>query len=269
MTIDRIVEEVRRDGFSVARGFLAPREVARLRAVCRGAMSRATKVGGGRVLWDLQHELPEVHRLLIDERTVSLARAVVGGRVLELHQDAVHQGPVNRGWHKDAADYMQGRRDGPDWADDYRIVHFAWYLQDHVQHAGGISFRRGSHRIRDDRGGTVVTPPIAAGDLALFDLRTTHFGNTIQLRDGRPLFLDRVWRKGTLPFTVAARVVRALPALFRPEHGDERFVVFAMYGGDDAHTRRFFSWLRTQPDLLHVRRYTAPTPLDEDRVLVS
>ncbi|MGZ5970544.1 MAG: phytanoyl-CoA dioxygenase family protein [Polyangiales bacterium] len=261
MSDSSIAARFRTDGFVVVPGFLDAREVERMRALCVANMFRGERVGGGTCLADLQHHLPEAHALVTDPRSLAVARALVGPRVLDVHQNAVHRGTVNRGWHKDAVDYMQGRPDGPDWADDYRIVHFAWYLQDHTEFAGGISFRRGSHRIKNHRDGEVVTPPLRAGDLVAFDLRTSHFGNTIQLRDGRTVFLDRLWRSKRPPWSLTSRAVRRLKGVFRPEHGDGRLVIFAMYGADDAHTHRFFGWLRTQPDLRHVLRYDGPTLL--------
>lgn len=240
------------DGFVVVPRFLDQARVQRLRAVAREA--RGARVGGGRVVSDLARTLPELYALVTDPETIELARMLVGDRVLHLHQNALHLGTVNRGWHKD--DYG-ARPDEP----DYRLVHFAWYLQEHVEHGGGISFRRGSHRTKGDKTGPIVTPPVGAGDLVVFDLRTTHFGNVMQLRSGRPVYLDRVWRSRMPPWRTVAKLTRALPRIFRPEHGVDRQVVFAMYGADDAHTARFFSWLQTQPDLGHVRSYDAPAVL--------
>ncbi|HEX3593792.1 MAG TPA: phytanoyl-CoA dioxygenase family protein [Polyangiaceae bacterium] len=256
-----------RDGYLVVPGILDETRVQTLRRDLHQARVRGAAVGGGRVLFDPGASIPAVRALFTDPATLAIAREVVGNLVVDLHQSAAHFGAVNRGWHKDCADYMQGRSDGPDWSDDYRIVHFAWYLQDHARHGGGISFRRGSHRIRNDRDGEAVTPAVRDGDLVLFDLRTTHFGNTIQLRwPRRPVFLDPLWRlpkrwAGLTPWAAASLATRALPAVFMPEHGERRLVLFAMYGADDAHSRRFFAWLRSQPDLAHVLGYDGPTPL--------
>lgn len=252
-----MIEAFRRDGFVVVPQFLDPSEVLRIRSACL-AGPRGVAVGGGRVVSDLRVALPEVASLIFDPRTIAVARELIGARVLHLNHSALHVGPVNRGWHKDAIDYLEGRRDGPDWSDDYRLVHFAWYLQDHAAHGGGISFRAGSQRVRNHHEGEVVTPPIRSGDLVAFDLRTTHFGNTIQLRNGRPLFFDGVWRSRLAPWALSSAAVSALPVLFRPDHGASRLVLFGMYGADDAHTARFFRWLGTQPDLTHVRRYQGP-----------
>jgi hypothetical protein len=240
------------DGFVIVPRFLDEGRVQRLRAIARRA--EGTRVGGGRVVFDLARTLPELYALVTDPETIELARTFVGDRVLHLHQNALHHGAVNRGWHKD--DYG-ARPDEP----DYRLVHFAWYLQEHVEHGGGISFRRGSHRMKGDETGEIVTPRIGAGDLVAFDLRTTHFGNVVQLRSGRPVYLDRVWRSRRPPWKPVATLTRMLPQVFRPEHGDERQVLFAMYGADDAHTARFFAWLRTQPDLRHVLAHDAPAVL--------
>jgi hypothetical protein len=261
------VARFRRDGFVVVPSVLDAARVDALRRAFTAARPRAHRVGGGRVLFEPGDSIGDARALLTDPGTLALARDLVGDPVMDLHQSAIHFGPVNRGWHKDCADYMQGHADGPDWADDYRIVHFAWYLQDHEEHGGGIAFRRGSQRIRNDREGAVEIPAVRPGDLVVFDLRTTHYGNAIRLRRrGRGVFLDPLWRlSGRLtrltPWRAASALVRAFPSIFMPEHGDARLAVFAMYGAADAHTRRFFDWMRTQPDLAHVRRHDGPTPL--------
>jgi hypothetical protein len=256
-----------RDGFLIVRGALDDVRVQTLRCALSEARARGVAVGGGLVVFDPGATVPTARALFTDPATLAIARQLVGDPVMDVHQNAVHFGAVNRGWHKDCADYMQGKPEGPDWSEDYRIVHFAWYLQDHARHGGGISFRRGSQRIRNDRDGESVTPAVRAGDLVVFDLRTTHFGNTMQLRWGRRgVFLDRVWRlperwPKVTSRAAASAAVRWLPGVFMPEHGLDRVVLFAMYGADDAHTRRFFAWMRTQPDLAHVHRYDGPTPL--------
>ena len=61
----------------------------------------------------------------------------------------------------------------------------------------------------------------------------------------------------------AGAVVRRLPWLFLPDHGSDRFVIFFVYGADDAHTRDFFSFLRTEPDYPYLAAYTAPQRLDD------
>ena len=256
-----------RDGFTVVPGALDAARVEDLRRNLYEARARGTAVGGGHVVFDPGAAIPAGRALLTDPATLAMARRLVGDPVMDLHQSAVHFGAVNRGWHKDCADYTEGRSDGLDWSDDYRVVHFAWYLQDHAHHSGAISFRRGSHRFRNDRDGEIVTPTVRAGDLAVFDLRTTHFGNTIQLRwRSRGVFLDRLWRlprrwARLTPWAAASAAVRRFPGVFMPEYGPDRLVLFAMYGADDAHTRRFFAWMATQPDLAHVLRYGGPTPL--------
>jgi hypothetical protein len=262
----------RRDGFVVVPNFLDPREVAALRAMCLEHKTRghAREVGGGLVVADLQKSTPEIGKLLTDPRALEIARQLVGPAILHPYQDAVHIGPVNRGWHKDAVDYMRPSATPRDHADDYRLVHFSYYLQEHVTRSGAISFKKGSHRVRNDRDGEVVVPRIEAGDLVIFDLRTTHFGNTIQLVPelawlGRALYLDRLWRSPRLrllrPARLAKALMRRLPKLFLPDHGDGRLVIFFVYGADDAHTKRFFDWLRGEPDYPYLRAYNAPLRL--------
>src|SRR5689334_2000669 len=137
MTVEGIAREgnalrdLRRDGFVVVPGALDAARVRTLRRVLDEARPRASSVGGGRVLFDPGASIPEVRELLTETATMAVARSVVGDPVLELHQSAVHFGAVNRGWHKDNADYMRGQAHGPDDSANYHLVHFAWYLQDH------------------------------------------------------------------------------------------------------------------------------------------
>jgi hypothetical protein len=264
-----------RDGFVVVRRFLDPRTVATLREACRAHFRTQTgcPVGGGVVEADLGKRMPEVGRMLTHPPALEIAQQLVGTNIVHPYQDAVHVGAVNRGWHKDARDYLRPSDDPTDWSEDYRLVHFAYYLQDHIAHSGAISFRRGSHRNTSVTDGEIVTPEVHAGDLVIFDLRTTHYGNTLMLRPAlrrfRPtVFMDALWSstRFALLRPLARRLIRRLSWLFLPEHGTERLVIFFVYGADDRHSRRFFDYLRGEPDYPYLAAYDEPLRLtDQER----
>jgi hypothetical protein len=268
MLSDGEVRRFRSDGFLLVRNFLPPERVAEVRRICLDYFaSKGRSAGGGKVEGDLPKRIPELKALLEYPPALEIARQLVGEKVMHPHESAAHFGPVNRGWHKDARDYARQNPRGTDWNDDYRLVHFVYYLQDHVEHSGGISVRRGSHRIKNHYDGEVVTIPSRAGDLVMFDLRTSHSGNTPVLRPEfgwipKILVEPIPWRRFPIRILQPHRLVQPrlwkMDWLYRPYHAD-RLAVFFVYGAADQHTSNFFDYLRARTDEYpYLQAYSAP-----------
>src|SRR5687768_14713966 len=113
------IESFRRDGFLHISGFLPAEKTAELRRACKAyfAKDNGRSKNGGKMETDILHRFPEIAWLLTWPPALELARQLVGPAVLHPHETAVHMGPVNRGWHKDARDYGRQDPNGADWQD--------------------------------------------------------------------------------------------------------------------------------------------------------
>jgi hypothetical protein len=260
------VRSFRDDGFLHLRGFLPPELVSRLRSICLehfGVTSGVPRSFFRREL-DVGKRIPAAQWLITHPPALAVARELLGENVLYTYEGAAHLGTGCRYWHKDARDTWNA--EGSDWADDYRVVFFGYYLSDHVGSSGGLSLRRGSHRIKDLCGGELVTLETGPGDLVIFDCRLTHAGNTLRLK---PAFLwiprelvmpvPRQPGPGGLPRLqmLAQAVLLRCPWLFRQAPRD-RMAIFLAYGSDDAHTRGFFTWLRGAKGYEYLLAYDEP-----------
>jgi hypothetical protein len=268
---DEQIQSFRRQGYLHVPGFLPQERVAALRAACDAyfAAGNGREAGHGKVEGDIPRRMAEVSWLLTYPPALGIAQQLVGVTVMHPHETAVHISTVNRGWHKDARDYAHNDPNGTDWQDDYRLCHFAYYLQDHTDYSGGISFKRGSHRIKNHIEGQPVTIDSRAGDLVIFDLRTTHMGNTLKLKPQYrwiprslvlPLPWARFYRRALQPQRLLQPLLARQSWLYLPEHRD-RLAIFFVYGADDLHTRNFFAYLRARPEYPYLQDYDEPARL--------
>jgi hypothetical protein len=266
-------ESFERDGFLHLRGFLPPDKVSELRRACTEYFAaRGRSKNGGKLETDVLQRMPQIAWLLTWPPALEVARQLVGPAVVHPHETAVHLGAVNRGWHKDSRDYQRQDDAGTDWQDDYRVIHFAYYLQDHRHRSGALALKKGSHRIPNLREGDVVSIRNEPGDLVIFDLRATHTGNTPVPRSAFS------WLPGSLVYPIDDRASRASSFLLRPlrlarglltrvpfvyeqPHAD-RLAIFFVYGADDQHTRNFFDYLKARSDYPHLAAYEAPLRIE-------
>jgi len=261
------IRSFQRDGFLHVRGFLESEEVGRLRAACFdhfGVSPGSAHASFKREL-DVGKRMPAVEWLVTHPPALEVARHLLGQKVLYTYESAAHLGTGCRYWHKDARDATNP--EGRDWQEDYRVVFFGYYLSDQVGRSGGLSVRRGSHKIKNLFGGELVTLDTAPGDLVVFDCRITHAGNTLRLKPpfrwlpgGLALAIPKAsgWKRLLQLHRILARaVLLRCPWLFLPAPAD-RMAIFLAYGNDDAHTRGFFSWLRGSPGYEHLLAYDEP-----------
>jgi hypothetical protein len=259
----------RRDGFLHVREFLSPADVERLRAALLayfGAKAGESPVSFRREL-DVGKRIPAVQWLVTHPPSLDLGRQLLGDPVLYTFESAAHLGTGCRYWHKDARDAAKPQ--GSDWAADYRVVFFSYYLSDHVGQSGGLSLRRGSHAVKDLCGGELESLETGPGDLVIFDCRITHAGNTQRLKPAfrwipRSLVMALPRRSGWRALPRLQRIAQVLLLkcswLFLHAPPD-RMAIFLAYGGDDAHTRGFFEWLRSSPGYEHLLAYAEPARL--------
>jgi Phytanoyl-CoA dioxygenase (PhyH) len=262
----------RRDGYLHLCDFLPSDKVADLRRACMDYFEKGhgRSRNSARVETDIPRRVPEIAWLLTWPPALEVARQLVGPAVLHPHETAVHLGAVNRGWHKDSRDYHREDPNGTDWQDDYRVIHFAYYLQDHRQRSGALAVKRGSHRIRNHVEGPVVPILNGPGDLVVFDLRTTHTGNTVMPRSQFEWLPESLVhpipspsqrsRRRFQPLPLLQAALQRLPFVYEQPYAD-RLAIFFVYGADDQHTRNFFDYLKARPDYGHLAAYESPARL--------
>jgi hypothetical protein len=121
-------------------------------------------------------------------------------------------------------------------------MRFGLYLQNHITHSGGLALRDRSHLTADTSKGRPFAVPTEIGDVVVWSLRTTHSGFATRLRGLVNAFM---------PLTVMSAIVGtekyAPPKwLFRPMDAEPRMALFATYGIDDAHLRRYLDYMKTR-----------------------
>jgi hypothetical protein len=122
--------------------------------------------------------------LVLDTRIVDTARTLLGSNVLYYGDSSVHFGnKLNRtgkdvGWHRDCP----GPAADPEkivWQNDYPILRFGIYFQDHANHSGGLGVIPRSHL--DQRVKGPQCPVLSRlGDLVVWNQRIIHVGHLPQ-----------------------------------------------------------------------------------------
>lgn len=218
-----------RDGYALARGVLAPAEVARLRLEVSTALRTAgVPFGLGMAVPNASVAAPASGWIYTHPGIVAAVRESLGETDITFTMEAGLHRNITGPWHKDTGEgVLEGGYFGTDpiGRDDCRVVKVGVYLQDH--HDGtGLRVRPGSHRQRDLAAGEEVPLDLAAGDAVLFDVRITHCGE----RPGRS---DRAIASAArlLPRrTRGAAVDRARRMAFRARRRPERLAAFFAYG---------------------------------------
>jgi hypothetical protein len=241
-----------RDGFTLVRSVFQPDEVERLRATViaiRERQARANlliRVEGFPenviLLGDLPG-MPEFRRLdyvVFDPRIVSCAKQILGSEVVYYGDATAQSGEGQRGFHKDNVD--RADPGGLDWLGDYTVIRFGIYLQDHERHSGGLTVRKGSHRIVSRHLGRAVNVPNRAGDVVIWNMRASHSGNAVRLR-------------GLPGLTLPPRVETMIPRTLRMPAQRERISIFLSLGKPGNHLDRINGYQLGREDYLNQYRH--------------
>lgn len=161
-----------------------------------------------------------LHSLLLDERILSIARTILGGQPAHFGESNYQVGIGDRGFHRDGVDRVFPV--GSDWSDDYHIIRIGVYLQDHDKCSGGLKVQAGSHKKAK---GKRILLDSRAGDVAVWDLRTFHSGNSVRLK--------------LLPnLPLGYRVENLVPECFILPENEERIGCFMVFGINNEHLQR-------------------------------
>ena len=185
---------------------------------------------------------PGTSSLVYNERLMSVAKLLLDTKKPLYYGDSnVLIGLKSaRGFHKDNADKINGA--APDWQSDYTLLRMGVYTQDHVSHSDCLALRDGSHKTVETEVGKPFCVPTEPGDLIVWNLRTSHSGNSNRLRIMPNFFLHHRWYRFTPEF------------MFLPAE-KERISFFLTYAKErDHHLERYVSYLKTRKYMIDIWR---------------
>lgn len=165
-------------------------------------------------------------------------------------------GRGDRGWHKDNRVSDRFDHAGLDWNGRYPLIRAGIYLQDHAHHSGGLGIRVGSHlpfwaarpplprslrRRASQLHGRPILVASEPGDLVIWNLRTTHTGNSVRIK-------HLPWLK------LSPRNEARLPPWLSVEEERKRAAMFATYAARSEHLDRYVDYLKTRDYALDLWR---------------
>jgi hypothetical protein len=175
-----LYRQLREDGFAIVRNVLSETETKQLRQTLKEHFwEKGDSANYGLVQANAAIEIPSLDWVFYHPHVLNAVRMALGCRqvVFTSHCDA-HVGTLAR-WHKDdgptgmpGSYFGQTTYDQPDCC----VYKVAIYLQDHSNNLGGLSIRQGSHRSASLNLGKSVYLDTRLGDIAIFDVRSTHRG---------------------------------------------------------------------------------------------
>jgi len=163
-------EKFKAQGFLIARGLFSATEIHKLREYII-----QTDFGKGDLFCD-----PVIRDVIADERLCAIASQLLGETPVYYGDSGVGSGTPPGRWHKDNSQRYQPEAE--DWSEDFRIIRFGIYFQDHAEHSGGLAIRAGSHLHADNTSGKPVYIDTKPGDIVFWHFRTTHRASTSLLK---------------------------------------------------------------------------------------
>ena len=218
------------DGYLVIKNVFSNEEIELFRADCykqfdmdtqKGLNFNIGKTNARSVRGDLVSK-DLIRKRILDDRIVYIVKELLGRDIVYFGDSAFQFGVGFRGFHRDNVD--REFNSGPDWDDDYPIVRFGLYLQDHSKYSGGLKVKRGSHK---NKSGKSVILDINAGDFAIWNLRTLHSGNAVRLK----LF-------PSIPIDYFERFI---PSFLKVDESKERILAACSFARKGKHLDRYIN----------------------------
>ncbi len=141
---------------------------------------RFRPVEGGLRAYRGLHTVPGLGRALLTDRLMAAMAALVETDTVLVTGECDVNIDVASDWHKDVNESWN--LGAAMFGDRWKVYKAAVYLQD-LTATEALQIRPGSHRSRAQGHGGVVTLPVAAGDVVLFDVRVDHRGAPRGLAD--------------------------------------------------------------------------------------
>lgn len=244
-TLSVDVSSFEKHGFVLVKKLFSPDDVSRLRESLMDIKNIECRASGYRpdplypqvvfVEGDLlsKPQLRNVDYILLDSRIVDCVKQLIGPEVVYFGDSSVQFGEGARGFHKDNVD--KNDPNGQDWRDKYTVLRVGIYLQDHSLHSGGVKVRLNSHNYVSRHRGKSYNVPSELGDIVIWNLRTSHSGNNILLKNWQGLSLH-------------PRLERLVPDFLKIPEQHERIAAFCSFGTPGHHLDRYIQYLGTRKD---------------------
>lgn len=171
--------------------------------------------------------------IITDDRILNIVKGLLGtDNPVYFGDSSIGIGNIGQGFHKDNPD--RHKPTGPDWdIDDYPCLRLAIYCQDHSKHSGALALRDKSHKQSDPTIGKAFFVPTEPGDVIVWNLRTTHSGNSMRFNLFPELVID-------------PRLYKFIPkALFKAEE-KLRVALFMTFGKKAPLLTRYLEYCKTR-----------------------
>lgn len=193
--------------------------------------NRWTESDCGKVQTNASVNCDFLEDVLTHPNIISTMKAVADGTPLFTGNADIHQNRSST-WHKDTVFF-----DSDPFNENYKPVYkVGIYLQDQLSKRGGIQYREGSHNINNCVDGLHKAITTRAGDIFIFDLRTTHSGMLSTLPE------KIVWRINRLLSTEKKKSSfgrRTKSLMWKMSQMKTRESIFFVFGSDNDYTDEF------------------------------
>lgn len=179
--------------------------------------------------------------LILNKKIIEIGKNLLNDQLIYFGESSIGVNSIDRrishGFHKDNAVRLD--KASKDFTEEYNVLRFGIYLQDHKNHSEGLIIRDGSHKVANFHSGKKHNVESEAGDIIIWKLTTTHSGNAKRTRVLKNyVFADdgKSWIQKQLYY----RIPKSLE--IPPEK--DRIAIFLTFGLNDDSTNRHIEYLK-------------------------
>tara|TARA_B110000003_G_scaffold144266_1_gene145361 strand:+ start:589 stop:1497 length:909 start_codon:yes stop_codon:yes gene_type:complete len=186
-------------------------------------------------------------KIILDDKLISSIQSILGKKIVYFGESCWNcsSGKTTpMAYHTDNSDRNSH---GKDWEiENYPIVRFAFYLQDHVNQGGGPLIGLQTHKkfiqnmylrvlYRETVGpltGKFIHVPCEIGDLLIWNLRTTHAGDGLKFKH--------------INFPISKRLSKFIPEFLISRCKEKRFLINGNFGLESDELTKYITYLKTR-----------------------
>lgn len=179
--------------------------------------------------------------LILNKKIIEIGKSLLNDQLAYFGESSIGVNSIDKrishGFHKDNAVRLDSN--SKDFTEDYNVIRFGIYLQDHKNYSEGLIIRDGSHKMADFTSGKKTNVESEAGDVIVWKLTTTHSGNAKRTK----VFKSYVFAddgKSRIQKQLYYRIPKSLEV--PPEK--DRIAIFLTFGLNDDSTNRHIEYLK-------------------------